>query len=98
MPVIIPAIIGAAGSIGSAAISAHAAGSAAKTQANAADYAANLQAQQAQNALDFQKQQFATTQQNIAPWLQSGGNALQALNYGLGLPGYNATPSAPAPV
>lgn len=89
--------IGAATSIGGAAIAAHGAGSAATTQSNAANYAADLQAKQAQEALDFQKQQFATGQQNLAPWLQSGGNALQALNYGLGLPAYNSQ-SAASPV
>lgn len=86
--------IGVAGSLGGAAIQGHAAGNAANAQVNAANYAANLQAQEAQQALDFQKQQFATTQANIAPWLQSGGNALQALDYGLGIPGYNPQTNA----
>lgn len=82
--------IGAATSIGGAAIAAHGAGEAANTQAGSANYAAQLQAQQAQQALDFQKQQYGTQQAELAPYLQSGYGALSALNYGLGLPSYNA--------
>jgi hypothetical protein len=86
-PLAIFGLLGAAGSIGGAAIGAHAAGSAASTQANAADYAANLQAEEAKNALDFQKQEWNTQQQNEAPWLSAGKGALSNLNAILAEPG-----------
>ena len=68
--------IGAAGSI--------AAGS---EQESASESAAQLQAQEAQNALNFQEQEFNTEQQNMAPWLKAGGNAITTLANDL-----NATP------
>lgn len=77
--------IGAAGSIGGALIGSNAAGNAASAQEKAANNAAQLQYQAGQNALDFQKQQWNTTQQNQAPWLQSGTGALSNLNYLLGI-------------
>ena len=46
---------------------------------HAASSAADEQAQAAQNALDFQKQEFATQQQNIAPWLEAGKTSLGTL-------------------
>ncbi len=52
----------------------------ANKQADAAKQAAQLQAQSAANSLDFQKQQFATEQQNLAPWLQAGKGALSTLS------------------
>jgi hypothetical protein len=65
-------------------ISSLAAGS---QQAGAAKNAQQLQAQEAQNALDFQKQEFNTQQQNEAPWLKAGsqavGNLSQLANGGL---------------
>lgn len=85
MPLVALGVLGAAGAIGGAAIGANAAGNAADTQANAADQAAQLQYQASQNALDFQKQQWATQQQNLAPWLQTGGAALGNLGYLMGL-------------
>lgn len=72
--------IGAIGSIASGAISSNAAESAAQTQANAAN-----------NASAVQQNMFNTTQANLAPWLQGGGNALSALQQWLGL----TTPPAP---
>ena len=91
--------IGAAGSIGGAAIASSGANKAAQTQASAADQAAQLQYQASQNALDFQKQQYATSQQELQPWLQSGGAALSNLNYLLGLGGqYNSTAPTSASV
>ena len=72
-------VAAAAGSVGAAAIGAHAAGSAANAQSNAADYAANLQKQEADQALAFQKQQWETQQQNMAPWLQAGKQDLATL-------------------
>ncbi len=85
--------IGAAGSIGGALIGANAAGNAASTQANAADTAAQLQYQASQNALGFQEGQWNQTQQNEAPWLQSGGAGLSQLDYMLGLGGQGSTQS-----
>ena len=83
------AIVGGslAAGVASSAIGASAAGNAASTQAAAATQAQNLQAQEAQNALDFNKQQYATTQQNEAPYLAAGGAGLNALQYGLGVGG-----------
>lgn len=91
--------VGAAGSIGGAAISSNAAGNAASTQANAADYAANLQYQEAQEALQFEQQQWEQSQINAAPWLQTGGSAELALGQLLGLPGPTGgmTPGSPFP-
>jgi hypothetical protein len=66
--------IGAAGSIG-----------AASQQAGAAKDAAQLQYESAQQALEFQKQQWATQQQNIAPWLQTGQGAIGNLGWLLGV-------------
>lgn len=77
--------VGLAGSIGGAAIGANAAGNAASTQANAAENAAQLQYQESQNALGFQEQQWNQEQSNLQPWLQSGGGALNQLDYLLGV-------------
>jgi len=68
------AIIGAAGSIGGALIGA-----------SAADDAAQAQAQAAANAQALQAQQFQQLQANQAPYMAAGGNALTALQQGLGL-------------
>lgn len=100
--VAIPAIIGATGALGGAALAAHGAGSAASTEANAALTAAQLQHDSSQQALNFQEKQYNTSQQEFAPWLQSGQSALSNLNYLLGI-GPNGAPSstpqgAPSPV
>ena len=71
--------IGAAGSIGGAAIGSAGANNAANSQANAADYAANLQHQDAQSALQFQENQYNTEQGQIAPWLSAGTTAINQL-------------------
>lgn len=90
--------IGAASSIGGALIQSNAAGNAADVQANSANYAAQLQAQEAANALAFQQKQWETAQSNIAPYLASGRNALSALDYGLGIPGFSSsTPTGQPP-
>lgn len=88
-PLAIIAAVGAAGAIGGAAISAHAAGKAADTQSNAAMYAADLQKKSADEALAFQKQQWETQQQNLAPWLTAGKGALGQLTGQL--PGWEAS-------
>jgi|SRR5581483_5100226 len=97
-PLAIMGGIMAAGGLASAAIGANAAGNAADAQANAAIQAANIQANQANKALDFQKAQYATGQQELAPWLQGGAEGLAQLMYGLGLPvSGNATIPGAAP-
>lgn len=73
-------VASAAAGIGGAAIGAHAAGKAADAQVSAANHAADLQHQDAQQALDFQKQQYATSQKNMAPWLQAGTSAIGTLS------------------
>lgn len=83
--------ISAAGSIGSAAIGASAAGHAADTQAQAAMQAAQLQHQDAQAALGFQQQQYQNSQTQFAPWLQAGTGALANLAYQTGIPGFSPT-------
>jgi hypothetical protein len=75
--------IGTAVGIGAGALSsgiaAHEANNASNAQVSAANNAAALQKQSADEALAFQKQQFATEQQNQAPWLASGTQALSQL-------------------
>lgn len=79
--------IGAAGSIGAAALGANAAGKAADAQTAAANHAADVQGKASADALDFQKQQYATSQQQQAPYLAAGQSGLNALQYGLGTGG-----------
>lgn len=86
-----------AGGIGSAAIGANAAGNAANAQVNAANYAADLQKQEADKSLAFQQQIWNTQQQNIAPWLQSGGTALGQLMQLMGMPSYQGGGSTTGP-
>jgi len=81
---IVAAGIGAAGAVTSGMIESNAAGNAAQQQASAANHAADLNYQASQNALNFQQQQYNNSQQEIAPWLQSGSQALTNLNYLLG--------------
>lgn len=73
--------------VATSAVGAIGASNAADAQSSAANHAADLQAQQSQKALDFQKQQYATSQAQQAPYLQAGGNGLNALQYGLGVGG-----------
>jgi hypothetical protein len=89
-PLAIMGGIAAAGSIGSAVMGSHAAGSAADAQANAAMQAAQLQHQDAQDALAFQKQQYGTQQKQLAPYLQTGTNSLSQLGYLSGIGPQNA--------
>jgi hypothetical protein len=96
MAFIATAIIGGVGALAGGLISAHGATSAADTQANAANNAAQLQYQSGQDALNFQKQQWATTQANAAPWLNTGRNALGSLGYLLGINPYSPAGTAPA--
>jgi hypothetical protein len=75
----------AAGTIGAAVIGSSAAGDAANTEANAAN-----------NASQVQLGMFNKTQANEAPYLAAGGNALTALQTGLGIgPGTNGSGTGP---
>lgn len=86
--------VGAASAIGGAAISGHAAGSAANTEANAATQAAQIQKQATDEELAQQQKQFDVGQNNLAPYLTGGGEGLNALEVGLGLPGSGAPGAA----
>lgn len=77
--------IGAAGSLGGAAIASSGAQNAASTQAQASNEAAQLQYQLGEQNLGFQQQVYNQQQQNIAPWLQSGQGALGTLDQLLGI-------------
>jgi len=74
MPFFIPALIMGAASVGGAAIAS-----------GAASDAADAQAQASANAQALQAQQFQQLQANQAPYMAAGGNALTALQQGLGL-------------
>ena len=78
--------IGGATSLASGAMGASAAGHAADAQSQGAMYAADKQKQAADEALAFQKQQYATGQQELAPWLGQGAGALANLSNLLGIP------------
>lgn len=54
-------------------------------QGNAASSAAQTQANSAANATQAELSMFNTTQNNLAPYMASGTNALSALNSGLGI-------------
>lgn len=87
--------IGAAGSIGSSLIGAHAAGSAADKQMQAAQQAAQLQQQGSSNALDYQNGIYNQTEQNLNPYINAGGGALNNLSYLLGINPTNSTSMVP---
>lgn len=94
----IGAAVGGIGSIAGGAMQSSAAKSAAQQQSQAAQQAAQLQYQASQNALDFQKQQWATEQQQMQPWINTGQGALSNLAYrmGIGTPdAYAGAPTAP---
>lgn len=68
----IPAIIGAAGSIGGGLLSSHAQKGAAQTESDAAMSAADKQYQAAKESLDFQKQVYGDTNQNLSQYRDLG--------------------------
>lgn len=78
--------IGAASSIGGAAIASSGAQNAAQAQAGAAEQAAQLQYQSAQQALAFQKQVYGNQQQELSPWYMAGEGGLANLENLLGVP------------
>ena len=85
--------LGTAGAAASAGASMYGA----SKQAGAAQSAQDLQAQEAQNALDAQNKQWQQTQENQAPWLAAGKQALGNLTsqFGNGGPQWNQTFTAP---
>jgi hypothetical protein len=90
--------IGAASSIGGAAIASHGAGKAAQTQSQAGLQAAQLQAQSSKQALDFQKQVWAQQQANQQPFLKAGQQAVGSLSGMVengGFPAWNQQFQAP---
>ena len=83
----------AIGGIVAAGVGGGAALAAGGEQAGAANNAAGLQANEAQQSLDFQKQQYNTQQQQEAPFIQAGTQALSQLNGGQ-LPAFQAPTGA----
>lgn len=79
--------VGLAGSIGGALIGSHGAHQAADAQSAAAQQAANYQKQQGENATGFQNAEWNQAQNNIAPWLGAGRQALGELSGLTGTPG-----------
>ena len=73
---VIPAVIGAAGSVAGAGIAAYSANKAAKTQAAAAS-----------SALDLQKQMYDQSRLDRQPWVTTGGQAATTLGALMGLGG-----------
>lgn len=72
------AIAGGAAIVGAATIGSSVVGS------KASKDAANTQAQSARDAAAVQQNMFNVTQQNLAPYMQAGGNALNVLQHFLG--------------
>lgn len=70
----------AAGSVGSAAIKAHAAGKAADAQSSAADKARVIEQENQQKATDFQTGVWNSTQQNYKPYVDAGNKAINNLS------------------
>lgn len=92
MPIVAAGAIAAAGAIGGAVIGSKASKSAAATQTAAADRAAQLQSDLGNRSLDFQREMWQQGQQNMAPWLSMGSQALGALGQGMGLSGGGGAP------
>jgi hypothetical protein len=85
MPMAAIAGIGAIGSIGSALIGSNSAKDAAAAQMAAANKAAGIQQQGSTNALNYQNGIYNQTQQNLNPYINAGGGALNNLSYLLGV-------------
>src|ERR1700744_5865443 len=96
---LIGGLAAAGGSVASGVIGSNAAGNAAQDQSKAAEQAAQLQYQASQNALGFQEGTYNNSQQELAPWLQSGAGALSNLDYltGIGQPSSLSGQSSAAP-
>ena len=84
MPVAAIGGLGAIGDIVGGIFGSNAASDAASQQSEAAKYAADKQYQASQDALAFEKQQYANSQAQLAPWLQTGSQSLSNLNWLLG--------------
>jgi hypothetical protein len=93
MPLIALGVMGIVGSV----VGAVGASKAAGAQANAAKSAAQLQHEDQQASLAFQKQEWATQQQNMAPWLSAGKQALGTLSGELSTPGQGLLENFQAP-
>jgi hypothetical protein len=90
--------IGAAGSLGGAALSSSAAGNAAQTQAQAAEQAAQLQKQSADESLGFQQGVYNNNLALESPYYSSGLSNLTNLNYLMGtLPASASSTPIPTP-
>ncbi len=88
--------LGAAGSLGSAALESNAAGKAASTQAAAADRAATIQGSLGQESLANEVQTQEQNQADEQPFLQTGANSLASLARLLGLaPAESSTTATP---
>jgi hypothetical protein len=79
----------AAASVMAAEMMAGATTEAAMINAEAAKYAADQQMAAARESLAQKKTEWERMQQNMTPYLKSGGEGLNQLSYGLGLNGYN---------
>lgn len=78
---LIGGLASAGGSVASGILGSNAASNAASEQSQAAEQAAQLQYQASQNSLGFQEGEYNNSQQELAPWLQSGAGALSNLDY-----------------
>lgn len=76
------------GATAAAAMYAAATTEAARINAEAAMYSADQNKQAAQEALAMRKDEWGKMQENMAPYLKTGGEGLNQLAYGLGLQGY----------
>jgi hypothetical protein len=81
-----------------AAISSSAASKAAEEQSTAYTSAAELEYKAAQEALDFEKEQYATTQEQQAPFLEAGTEAVSKLSDLAGTQQYTEQFTAPTEV
>lgn len=93
MPLVALGVMGVVGSV----VGAVGASKAAGAQAGAAKSAAELQHEDAMAALDFQKQEWQTQQQNLAPWLSAGKQALNTLTGLTSTPGQGLLENFQAP-
>jgi hypothetical protein len=87
MPAAALPLIGMGTSLVGGLIGSNSANNAAQAQRDAANKAADYLKGNSQQALDFQNNQWGQTQNNFAPYLQSGQGANNALQYGLGIGG-----------
>src|SRR6266851_1141686 len=87
MPAISTGLAIGLGAIASAGIGAGASLAASGAQAGAAKSAAGLQFQLGEDQLAFNRQQYATSQQQLAPFLKTGTSGINTLSSLLKTPG-----------